>query len=154
MAKKSAPKKFTKQYSRKITESLPQALTKSENGSSFFTKKSLAAKSSVKSMLEHEFTLFTLIFLGICFIFLATVATFLALNYQNVASEHLAAENNYLYWNEVAKKQGNSPDAYYQAGIYAYELGKNKDAYDLLQKALDLDPGFKKAKILLRKLSG
>jgi tetratricopeptide (TPR) repeat protein len=127
-------KKTAKKDSRKITESLPQSLSKWQ-------------------VFGHEFQLFTLVFLALCLAFFTASLIGLVLNYEAEQDRRLAAQDNYSYWQEVAAIQKNSPDAYYQAGIYAAELGKNQEAYGLLQRAIDLDPEFSKARDLQERIT-
>jgi tetratricopeptide (TPR) repeat protein len=161
MLKKTAPKKFTqrqksgagliKKYSRKITESLPQTPAVENNSShklalpSFFTKEASIKTASILTQVKKELTVFSMSFLSVCLVFLLLIAFWFFNMYSDARAERLAAQDNYSYWNEVAVKQSNSPDAYYQAAVYAVALGKNQQASELLQKALELDPGFKKA---------
>lgn len=151
MPKKSAPKKFIKKDYRKITVSLPQPISK-EGVRSFFTKEGGKINKSSFAFLGQEFTHLTLVFLSLCLIFLMVVAGWFYLNFEQARQRYLAAQDNFLYWQEVAEKQVNSPDAYYQAAVYAVELGNNQKAYEDLKKALDLDPQFKKASELQKAL--
>lgn len=50
-----------------------------------------------------------------------------------------------IYWENVAKKQPDFPDAYYQASWYSYILGERQKAFDYINKALLLHPTFKEA---------
>ncbi len=155
--------KDKKKYYRKITEPLPQTSKKSKpkvRVESISSLKEAPAniinslnQSSKISILGREITIYFMWFLGICAVFLFLVVIVLFLSFEQGKGRWLAARDNYLYWNEVAKVQANSPDAYYQAGVYALELGKNQEGYSLLQKAIDLDPEFEKAKQLQKQLT-
>ncbi|HVZ12150.1 MAG TPA: hypothetical protein VG965_03910 [Patescibacteria group bacterium] len=130
---------------RKITELLPKGFLKDEVKS---LKKVVTAE-----YVRREATIFSLSFLLICFCVLALYTMVVLLDYSKTKEKWLQARDNFSYWSEIATKQANSPDAYYQAAIYAIELSKKDTAEDLLQKALQLDPSFEKASKLASKLS-
>jgi tetratricopeptide (TPR) repeat protein len=46
----------------------------------------------------------------------------------------------------------NSPDAFFEAGYYAFKLGDKETAGQYLKKAINLDPEFERAKELSKKL--
>lgn len=54
----------------------------------------------------------------------------------------------YIYWSGVATQFPNIPDILYNAALSAYNVGKKDEAIKNLQKALLIDPLFKKAKVL------
>ena len=117
---------------RKITEAFPQDL-----------KKALKIKN-IKSV----FTNYSFVFLVVSLSILILYAVISYIGYSITREEWLKARDNFAYWQEVAEKQKNSPDAYYQAGVYAAELRENSKALAYLNRALELDPGFTKAKEL------
>ena len=121
---------------RKITEEFPQDL-----------KKALKVKN-IKSV----FTNYSFVFLVVSLSILILYAVISYIDYSTTRAEWLKARDNFAYWQEVAEKQKNSPDAYYQAGVYAAELRDNRRALMYLNKALELDPGFEKAVELQRKI--
>lgn len=119
-------------YYRRITEAFPQDL-----------KKALKIKN-IKSV----FTNYSLVFLVVSLSILILYAAISYIDYSTTREEWFKARDNFAYWQEVAEKQKNSPDAYYQTAIYAAELRDKSRAVEYLTKALELDPGFKKAKEL------
>ena len=122
--------------SRRITEAFPQDL-----------KKALKIKN-IKSV----FTNYSFVFLVVSLSILILYAAISYINYSTTREEWLKARDNFAYWQEVSKKQANSPDAYYQTAIYAAELRDSSRALVYLNKALELDPGFQKAKELRSKI--
>lgn len=119
-------KKTAKNNSRKITVPLPQDRLE-------------------KVGLEHHFLRIGLIFLSIMLVAFSLLAVYLYIHYFNVKNKWLAARDNFSYWQEVAKLQDNSPDAYYQAAVYALQINDKQKALEDLNRAVDLDPGFEKA---------
>ena len=124
-------------YYRKITESLPQPLF---NGK--------VIKENLKFFSIH----YVLLFLAVCFIlslFLAIISYTALVEARELRTE---TQDNFSYWEEVAKKNPNSPDAFFEAGSFALKLGDKKTAIKYLDKALELDPGFEKAKELSQRI--
>lgn len=117
---------------RKITEAFPQDL-----------KKALKRKNIVKLLKGYS-----MVFLSVSLLVFVLYAVVMFFNYLSARSKWLKARDNFAYWQEVAEKQKKSPDAYYQASIYAAELRDNTSAVGFLNKAIELDPGFEKAKEL------
>lgn len=103
-----------------------------------------------RSFLKGYLLVFLLVTSAVLFLYL--LASFS--DYSNAHEEWLRTRDNSTYWQEVAIKQGNSPDAYYQAGLYAAELHDNQKAIGFLNRAIELDPGFEKAKKLREQLMG
>jgi tetratricopeptide (TPR) repeat protein len=128
---------MTKPFYRRITEAFPQDL-----------KKALKSRN-IKELTEG----YSFVFLSISLFILALYAAVSFIDYSNGRAEWLKARDNFAYWQEVAEKQKNSPDAYYQAAIYATELRDNQAAVGYLDKALELDPGFEKASELEKQLT-
>jgi tetratricopeptide (TPR) repeat protein len=54
----------------------------------------------------------------------------------------------YSYWSGVATQFPNIPDILYNAALSSYNAGRRNEALKNLEKALLIDPLFKKAKIL------
>ena len=54
----------------------------------------------------------------------------------------------YSYWSGVATQFPNIPDILYNAALSSYNVGRKNEALKNLEKALLIDPLFKKAKIL------
>lgn len=73
------------------------------------------------------------------------------LNYE-VKKARVEAQEKVTYWDSVTKEHPDFPDAYYQAAWYDYILGEKQKAYEFLNKALSLDPGFNKAQELKEKM--
>ncbi len=72
------------------------------------------------------------------------------LNFIEITQARKRVEDNFSYWQGVVKKNPNFTQGYYNAGLYASELGDYKSAVNFLDQAIRLDPTFKKA-ILLEK---
>lgn len=128
---------MTKNYYRRITEALPQDL-----------KKAL----KIKNLQKHS-KRYLLVFLASSFFILSLYAVFSYMEYASLKEQWLRTFDSLSYWEEIATKQGNSPDAYYQAGFYAAQLRDNKKAIIYLEKALMLDPGFERAQKLAQQLT-
>ena len=124
-------------YSRIITESLPQAF-----------KNAVEWKNAKTHILGYS-----IVFLTVSFVVLAVYAAFLYSDYLNAKEQWLKTSDNLAYWEEVAVKQENSPDAYFEAALYAAKLGNNQKALLYIDKALELDPGFEKARELSQQLT-
>ena len=113
--------RMIKTYYRRITESLPQRV--------YFTNLFL--------LFLCVLLIFSVILAGIAYV-------------AQVAAKGARAEitDNFTYWRGIAEKHPNSPDAFYEAGYYAAELGDKSKAQKFLDEALKLDPSFEKAKAL------
>lgn len=131
-------------YYRIITERLPHNLLKKELK---YLKKVVTVK-----YLKQELSIFSISFLALSLSILVLYVTISYIKFVGSRDNWLRANDNLIYWRQVAEKQGNSPDAYYQAGLAAATLGENSKAYEYLQKALSLDPDFDKARLLENKL--
>lgn len=113
-------------YSRKITELLPN-----------YFKKALSWEN-----LSYQASHFALFFLIIVFIFSGIYLFLSYFQYQELKQKRAEAVKELVYWEDVVKKQPNSPDAYYQAAYYSVKLGDRVNAEQYLSKALVLDPDF------------
>lgn len=58
------------------------------------------------------------------------------------------------YWSSVASQFPNIPDILYNASLSALSIGKTKEALRLIDKALIIDPVFKKARDLRNEIVG
>lgn len=150
-------KKAAKDNSRKITEGLPNGSSKNGSTSSPSKKKAasiadLTLASKMSSLLGRDIAEYFVLLLGFSAVFLAVILVFLFLRFESEQEKSLASRDSYSYWKEVAEIQKNSPDAYYQAGLHAAEIGKRQEAGELLNKAILLDPGFVEAKELIKNL--
>lgn len=128
-------KKRAAHYYRRITESLPQSFL----------------KWRVKD-LKRYLKRYILLYLVILFVITTLYAAISYINYETMKSDRQYAQDSFNYWQEVAASQSNSPDAYFQAGYYAYLMGDSNLAVIYLSKAIELDPGFDKAKALKQQL--
>lgn len=128
-------KKRVAHYYRKITESLPQSIL----------------EWRVKDLKKH-LKRYVLLYLVILFVISALYAVISYINYETMKSDRLYAQDSFNYWQEVAASQSNSPDAHFQAGYYAFLMGDSNLAVIYLSKAIELDPGFEKAKALKQQL--
>ena len=118
--------KATKSYYRRITESLPQRV--------YFTNLSLVFLCALLISLS--------VLSGIAYIALA-----------EAKGARAEITDNFNYWRGISEKHPNSPDAFYEAGFYAAELGDKSKAQKFIDEALRLDPSFEKAKSLSRRLT-
>ena len=129
---------------RKKTASLPQSNAE---------RVKLFIRSNITwNNLKGDFSKIALIFLGTSSVVLLILTFFFFDRYLKDRGEWLAARDELLYWEEVAKKQETSPDAYFEAGLYAAKLRDKTRALSYLKKAIVLDPGFEEAKKLARQL--
>lgn len=130
----------TKKYYRKITEALPQGLSETVKKSHKEFVKTVTDKD-----LHAHFPRFVFFFPILMLAFLGLYLGVAFLNYQTIQEERLKLSDNFAYWEDVAKTHPNSPDAYYNAAIYAYDLQNRQKALELLERATQLDPTFAKA---------
>jgi tetratricopeptide (TPR) repeat protein len=89
------------------------------------------------------------------FIFTIVLIVLLTNTYKEYSREktHLeVTQQKYEYWQSVTKKHPQFPIAYYEAAVYAIQLGKEKEARVLLQQVLVLDPNFYQAEILANEI--
>ena len=117
-------------YYRKITERLPQNIRK------------ILSDKGIKEHLAR----YGVFLLSVIFVFLAACLVFTYFQYGDVLERRLKDSNNLVYWEEVAKKQENSPDVYYEAAFYSARVGDRQKAMLYIGHALKLDPEFEKAK--------
>ncbi len=109
-------------------------------------------KRQFYAKIKKPFKLYFLLTLLISFVFLLLLFVRMQNLFFQVRQIKIEAQNKASYWNNVIKEHPDYPDAYYQAAWYSYSLGEKQKAYDLLEKAILLDPGFKKAKELREKM--
>jgi len=145
-----------KEYSRKITDLLP---TKWNEGGIklrlFPLEKSLALVKRgwrYLSSLTRQYAQFTLTVLILLSLALLWQLYVLSSGYYKATLERVYAEKRLVYWSSIIDKLPNSPDAYFQAAAYSYALGENTKARAFLDRALYLDPEFKDAMELRKKL--
>ena len=95
---------------------------------------------------------YLLLFLTVCSILSLFLAVLSYAALVETRGLRVEAQDNFSYWEQVAKKNPNSPDAFFEAGSFALKLGDKKTAIKYLDKALELDPGFEKAKELSQRI--
>lgn len=130
-----------KEYFRRITVVLP----------STHVKKLKKGASYTVSLSDH-YARYLLTALLLLFLLLSWQLYDLINTYTQTKNERAYAINRLTYWNKVIENHANFPDAYYQAAAYSYSLGDTKRAGELLDKALFLDPEFKDAMELKKRL--
>lgn len=108
---------------------------------------------TITERLPQDLFRFSLFFLCLSFVAFLLFVVYLFQAYEKVKYERQGAIDSLSYWESVVLKQPNSPDAYYQAGIYAAKLGESQKAIGFLDKAVKLDPSFKKANSLSQQLT-
>ncbi len=133
-------------YYRKITVSLPQRF--------FETAKVNIKQALKKENLKLQSLRFGVLFLIVLFIFLGIYSILSYFEYVSIKETRMEAESNLTYWEKVSRENPNAPDVYFQAGLYAAELSENQRALDYLNKAIELDPSFKKAIEFEKKILG
>lgn len=124
-----------KEYSRKITEVFP------------IGKWLKHLRSLTKHYVRYALTVLVLLLILLVWQLYELINI-----YNQVRNERIHAINRLTYWNKVIENHSNFPDAYYQAAVYSYSLGDTKRAGELLDKALFLDPQFKDAMELRKRL--
>ncbi len=124
---------------RRIAEPLPQDKKVASK-----TEKSKKTRGTVFEDLVDYLTLFFVI-LGVCLVFFVG---YVYLGFEKTQEARRRVEDNYTYWKDVVRVHPNLTDAYYNAAIYSVQLGDNRTAITYLDKALELDPDFTKAKEL------
>ncbi len=96
-------------------------------------------------------------FLLVFFLFTAAiliqVLSFMYTRYEMTKSVAQARMQEYKYWSSVVDQFPNIPDILYNAALSSYNAGKKEEALKNLEKALLIDPLFKKAKILLSEIN-
>lgn len=97
---------------------------------------------------------FSLLFLCVLLIFSVILAGIAYIALSEARGARAEIIDNFTYWRGIAEKHPNSPDAFYEAGFYAAELGDKLKAQKFLDEALSLDPSFEKAKTLSQQLIG
>ena len=113
-------------FYRRITESLPQRV---------------------------YFTNFFFLFLCVLLILSVILAGIVYIAQIGAKEARAQITDNFNYWRGIAEKHPNSPDAFFEAGFYAAELGDKSKAQKFLDEALRLDPSFEKAKALAQQLT-
>lgn len=68
--------------------------------------------------------------------------------------EYEVRVKKFQYWSSVASQFPNIPDILYNASISSYSVGNEKQALRYVNKALQIDPLFKKAQILKEEILG
>jgi hypothetical protein len=114
--------KKTKNYYRKITESLPHPSALSPHLLGYFTLAS-----------------------GLLAVALVVYMCFLFLKLLEVKEQRLQARDSLSYWENVVARHPNFTDGYYNAGFYSYVIGDRVKAIKYIDGAIALDPGFEKA---------
>ena len=127
----------TKNIYRRITESLPQRLLKNA-----------LSRKNIKYILTN----YSLLFLSVSFILFSILAVLSYLAVVETREARHEVLDSFHYWREVSEEHANSPDAFYEAGFYAAELGYKARAKEFLDEAIRLDPSFEKAKKLSQQL--
>lgn len=140
--KKKAPKKFTKKNPRKITEPLPRPEKPTKKTQQPPPQESV---SEVTSRLRDHLIDYFIIYLAILFAVLLIVLGFVFVMYGKSRDVKLRVEDNYSYWADVVRTHPNVTDAYYNAALYAAQLGNRQKAVEYLNGAIKLDPSFSKA---------
>lgn len=119
-------------YLRKITAQLPKSYKK------YVSHRYLAF------YLRNFLLLFLLVTAGI----LLQVLVNLNSRYEIVHSQNEKRVEEYKYWSGVVSQFPNIPDILYNASLSAYNAGNKNEALINIEKALKIDPLFKKAKQL------
>jgi tetratricopeptide (TPR) repeat protein len=131
-----------KEYSRRITELLPseQSIKLVKRGWKYLS-----------SLTKHyvQFVLTLLILLSLALLWQLYV---LSSGYYQAKVEREYATKRLEYWINIIEDHPNFPDAHFQAAAYSYALGENGKARAFLNRALYLDPEFKDAMELRKKL--
>lgn len=73
-------------------------------------------------------------------------------NWQEKKVEYVRLQHELATWENVAQAYPTYRDAYFEAAVLAYRLGKKEKEEEYLQKALSIDPNFAPA-LELRKLA-
>lgn len=78
------------------------------------------------------------------------------LNQKSIAAEkeYDAKMKEFSYWSSVASQFPNIPDILFNASLSAFETGNTSEALHLIDKALNIDPVFKKAQDLRDEIIG
>lgn len=96
-------------------------------------------------------------FLLVFFLFTAAiliqVLSFMYTRYEMSKSVAQVRMHEYEYWSSVVNQFPNIPDILYNAALSSYNAGKKEEALRNLEKALLIDPLFKKAKILQNEIN-
>lgn len=101
-------------------------------------------RKDIGKSLEHYFSLY----LVVLFIFLLMLSIGLYRTLETVREKYKQEQERLSYWQDVVKKHPHYPDGYYEAGLVAGGLKEKKQAVEYLNKAIELDPSFEKAKKL------
>jgi tetratricopeptide (TPR) repeat protein len=94
-------------------------------------------------------------FLGTVFIIAATVLVLFDF-YSNfkkqeiIFSERKRIVNDLNFWNKEVIEKPNYRDGYFSLSLIYYQLGDNKNSWENLSKAMDIDPNFENGKELKR----
>ncbi len=120
-------------YYRRITERLPQFLTK------------IKFKGLKRVQLRKGLALYLLIFLSLMFLFLVYETSVAYETFLKTKTEKEGVEQSLSYWEDILAKHPNYVDGYYNAAVYALKLNEKAKAGQYLDKALYYDPLFQKA---------
>jgi len=129
-------------YHRRITEVLP-----SKQGLKLVKRGWKYLSSLTKQYVQFVLTLLIILSLALLWQLYA-----LSSGYYQAKVEREYAAKRLAYWSDVIENYSNFTDAYFQAAVYSYALGDNKKAREFLDRALYLDPEFKDAMELRKKL--
>lgn len=119
-------------YLRKITALLPKGYRK------YVSHRYLAY------YLRNFLFLFFLILAG----FLLQILVNLENRYDNERKNYALKSKEYHYWSSVAMQFPNIPDILYNTALSALNSGNKSEALDFVNKALQVDPLFRKAQEL------
>ena len=108
----------------------------------------LRIKNSRRAMLRYFFVCSLGLLLAVSFVDMVIFQ-----ESEQAKKVHLTAQRNLGYWEYIIRKYPNFPDAYYKAALYSIQMDKEKTANEYLDRAISLDPAFKEALELKKKIS-
>jgi tetratricopeptide (TPR) repeat protein len=108
------------------------------------------SKSLMASYLRNFFFLFFVIFVGI----ILQLLVFLNREYILAKQIYEKRSSDFHYWTSIAEQYPNMPDILFNASVSAYNVGQKTIALNYLDKALQLDPLFEKARIFKGEIFG
>lgn len=120
---------------------------------SFWRRVKLAGWVGEIKKSSHKIKIFLLVYLLFSSVLLSGFSIFLARFYQSLKKEREKEIARLVYWQDVIKKHPNFPSAYYNGALHAFLLKDKKQAVELLNKAIFLDPNFEAAEKLLDDIS-
>lgn len=68
--------------------------------------------------------------------------------------ERSSVELQIRYWKGILNQYKGYRDGYYQLALLEYRIGNLSEAFEYNNKALDVDPSFKEARLLAEKIVG